>query len=47
MARKRLKKKKCCKLWKFVKTLFVLCGLAVGGLRWLQKLSEPTPLKFF
>ena len=43
MARKKTEKKKCCKLWKFVKTLFVLCGLAVGGYVGYKKLSEPTP----
>ena len=43
MARKKNEKKKCCKLWKFVKTLFVLCGLAVGGYVGYKKLSEPTP----
>ena len=43
MARKNTEKKKCCKLWKFVKTLFVLCGLAVGGYVGYKKLSEPTP----
>lgn len=43
MARKKTEKKKCCKLWKFVKTLFILCGLAVGGYVGYKKLSEPTP----
>lgn len=43
MARKKTEKKKCCKLWKFVKTLFVLCCLAVGGYVGYKKLSEPTP----
>lgn len=43
MARKKTEKKKCCKLWKFVKTLFVLCGLAVGVYVGYKKLSEPTP----
>ena len=42
-ARKKTEKKKCCKLWKFIKTLFVLCGLAVGGYVGYKKLSEPTP----
>ena len=42
MSRKKTEKKKCCKLWKFVKTLFVLCGL-VGGCVGYKKLSEPTP----
>ena len=43
ISRKKTEKKKCCKLWKFVKTLFVLCGLAVGGYVGYKKLSEPTP----
>lgn len=43
MARKKTEKKKCCKLWMFVKTLFILCGLAVGGYVGYKKLSEPTP----
>ena len=43
MARKKTEKKKCCKLWKFVKAMFVLCGLAVGGYVGYKKLSEPTP----
>ena len=43
MARKKTEKKKCCKLWKFVKTLFILCGLAAGGYVGYKKLSEPTP----
>ena len=40
MARKKTEKKKCCKLWKFVKTLFILCGLAFGGYVGYKKLSE-------
>ena len=43
LARKKTEKKKCCKLWTFVKTLFILCGLAFGGYVGYKKLSEPTP----
>ena len=43
MARIKTEKKMCCKLWKFVTNLFVLCGLAVGGYVGYKKLSEPTP----